>query len=212
MTIPITGITPVYGIEYLVEGEPLFHTRAKIERNSRTVEAALVRGGVAPPAAQDLAALAGRVTLLETLPMCVARATATQSLAAGVFVPLNFQTTDVNDGGMFTTAAPTRVTITKKGLYRLDGVVAHGGSIPSTVRVGAQLQKNGAAIAMGTKNTAGAAANASSPVDVPSLLVTLNAGDWVSLAGVQSTAAAVSTVVFADTASYLSVQCVRLLP
>lgn len=211
MTIPITGITPVYGMEYLVEGEPLFHTRAKLERNAKTTEAALVRGGVAPPAAQDLAALAGRVTLLETLPMCVARATATQSIAAGAFVRLNFQTTDVNDG-MFSVAAPDRITVTKKGLYQLNGVAAHGGSIPSTVRVGAQLQKNGAAIAMGTKNTAGAAGNASSPVDVPSLIVTLNVGDWVSLAGVQSTAAAVSTVVFADTASYLSVQCLRLLP
>jgi hypothetical protein len=62
----MTAQTPVYGIKYPVAGEPIRTTRQILEDNARTVEAALVRGGIAPPAAQDLATLSGRVTALET--------------------------------------------------------------------------------------------------------------------------------------------------
>lgn len=65
MTAPVTGITPAYGIEYLVEGEPVKWTRQKLERNAKQIEAALLAGGVAPPGASDYAALVGRVTVLE---------------------------------------------------------------------------------------------------------------------------------------------------
>jgi hypothetical protein len=65
MTVPVTGITPVYGLEYLVEGEPARNTRAKLERTVKAVEAALVAGGITPPGASDLAALVGRVNVLE---------------------------------------------------------------------------------------------------------------------------------------------------
>lgn len=54
MTAPVTGITPVYGLEYLVEGEPVRNTRQKLERNAKGIEAALVARGVPPT---DLAAL-----------------------------------------------------------------------------------------------------------------------------------------------------------
>lgn len=65
MTVPVTGITPAYGIEYLVQGEPAKHTRAKLERNAKAIEAALLARGVPPPAAVDHAALAARVGHLE---------------------------------------------------------------------------------------------------------------------------------------------------
>jgi hypothetical protein len=48
MTVPVTGITPVYGIEYLEEGEPVRHTRAKLQRNAEQIEAALQATGVVP--------------------------------------------------------------------------------------------------------------------------------------------------------------------
>lgn len=54
MTAPVTGITPIYGIEYLTEGEPAGYTRQKLQRNAEKIEAALVARGV-PPA--DLQAL-----------------------------------------------------------------------------------------------------------------------------------------------------------
>jgi len=47
--IPVTGRTPVYGIEYQLEGEPAFHYRAKMERNAPKLEAALLAAGAAPP-------------------------------------------------------------------------------------------------------------------------------------------------------------------
>lgn len=64
----MTAKTAVYGLEYLVQGEPARATRGALQRNAETIEAALVRGGIAPPAAQDLATLSGRVTALEAAP------------------------------------------------------------------------------------------------------------------------------------------------
>lgn len=63
----MTAKTAVYGLEYIVEGEPLRGARLALENNAKTIEAALVLGGIAPPAAQDLATLAGRVTAAEQL-------------------------------------------------------------------------------------------------------------------------------------------------
>jgi hypothetical protein len=61
MTVPITGITPVYDLEYLEEGEPAFHIRAKWQRTVEQVEAALLSVGVPPPGLADLATLTARV-------------------------------------------------------------------------------------------------------------------------------------------------------
>ena len=65
MTIPITGITPNFGLEYLVEGEPMFHTRAKLQRTMEAIDAALTAGPASPPGASDLLAVSGRVSTLE---------------------------------------------------------------------------------------------------------------------------------------------------
>lgn len=59
--------TPVYGLEYLVEGEPARNTRAKLQRNAETIEAALIAGGLAAPGASDLLEVSGRVSVLEDL-------------------------------------------------------------------------------------------------------------------------------------------------
>lgn len=61
----MTAKTPVYQLEYLVVGEPARNTRAALENNAKSIEAALIAGGVAPPGAQDLLQLSGRVTALE---------------------------------------------------------------------------------------------------------------------------------------------------
>ena len=44
----MTATTPIYGIEYLVEGEPVRNTRAALENNALTIEAALAARGVPP--------------------------------------------------------------------------------------------------------------------------------------------------------------------
>lgn len=65
MTVPVTGITPIYGIEYLVPGEPARNTRAKMERNAKQIEAALAAGPASPPGAADLLVVSGRVSDIE---------------------------------------------------------------------------------------------------------------------------------------------------
>lgn len=55
--VPVTGKTPIYGLEFLVEGEPARNTRAKLERNALTIEAALQAKGLTPPGAPEYAAL-----------------------------------------------------------------------------------------------------------------------------------------------------------
>lgn len=61
-----TYLTPVFRIAYIDKGTPLVELADTSRAAAETVEAALVRGGIAPPAAQDLAQLAGRVNRLET--------------------------------------------------------------------------------------------------------------------------------------------------
>lgn len=62
----MTAKTTNFGLEYLTLGEPVRNTRAALQRNAETIDAALTRGGIAPPAAQDLVAVATRTTNLET--------------------------------------------------------------------------------------------------------------------------------------------------
>lgn len=61
----MSGFTQNFGLEYLAIGEPMRNTRAILQRMAEKIDAALTRGGIAPPAAQDLVAVAGRVTALD---------------------------------------------------------------------------------------------------------------------------------------------------
>jgi len=58
-------LTPAYGLGYIDEDTPLVQLAAASRTLAEKAEAALIRGGIAPPAAQDLATLAGRVTTTE---------------------------------------------------------------------------------------------------------------------------------------------------
>ena len=71
---PVTGSTPIYDLEYLIEGEPAYHFREKWERLAKRLEVLLQARALAPPDAVDLAAIAGRVAVVEggawtTLPL-----------------------------------------------------------------------------------------------------------------------------------------------
>jgi len=69
MTYPIAaaGSTPAYGIKYPAPGAPLKYTRAILEDVAKTIEAALIQGGIAPPTAVDLAAAVARIGTLEKM-------------------------------------------------------------------------------------------------------------------------------------------------
>ena len=82
MTMPpaAVGQTPVYGLKYIAVGAPARWTREVLQLNAETIEAALIAGGIAPPAAGDLATLSGRVSALEG---STALAATAPSLTAG---------------------------------------------------------------------------------------------------------------------------------
>lgn len=61
----VTAKTPVYQLEYLVQGEPARNTRGALERNALSIEAALLAKAVPAPGAADLAQVAARVLALE---------------------------------------------------------------------------------------------------------------------------------------------------
>lgn len=57
--------TPTYHLPYMQEGQPAYQLRAVWQLLAERAEAALIAGGITPPGASDLAALVGRVNLLE---------------------------------------------------------------------------------------------------------------------------------------------------
>jgi hypothetical protein len=61
----VTAQTPLYGIKYLVNGEPIRNTRQALEDNAKTIEAALASVPMSAPGATDLAAVAARVGVVE---------------------------------------------------------------------------------------------------------------------------------------------------
>lgn len=91
MTVPVTGITPAYGFEYLVEGEPARNTRAKLERTVKRLEAALLATGTPPPGAVDHAALAARVGALEPGPWITPSSQARTNFGLGDWTPLRYR-------------------------------------------------------------------------------------------------------------------------
>lgn len=74
----VSSFTTNFQLEFLAPGEPAKNTRAVLERMTKSIDAALTRGGVAPPNAQDLVAVAGRTTAVED------RATALENRATAL--------------------------------------------------------------------------------------------------------------------------------
>lgn len=211
----MTAQTPIYGIKYIVQGEPIKATRQALEDNARTIEAALQSRGVAPANASDVLAVSGRVTALETLPTCVVGSNATQGLGNGWTVAA-WQTDIYDPDDMHNPAANTsRITIRKKGWYRL------GGHVPILAGSAGILWctwlKNGVAIPNTGQTRTVAAANGNGealPMTHP--LVQLNALDYVELRiGLTGAAGTWSTFAVASVdgiGPMLTIECVRLLP
>ncbi len=82
----MTAQTPVFGIEYLTVGEPARNTRAALENNAHTIEAALIAGPASPPGASDLLAVSGRVSVLEARPQIKRGGATVTTNSAGYFV------------------------------------------------------------------------------------------------------------------------------
>lgn len=196
MTVPVTGITPVYGIEYLVEGEPIRHTRAKLERNAAQIEAALLAGGVAAPGAADLLEVSGRVTALEatlqTQPYAKLYGTGTLSLASGTWtaMPLTGAEEDpLNGHSTVTDTSRWTCPPLQGGIYLASGVVGFGGGATGRRFVG--IRKNGAEVPQQQSGSPPISSGTHIQHSGVQMLV-LTPGDYVEVWGYQDTGSALS--------------------
>lgn len=223
----MTAQTPVYGIKYLTVGEPARNTRAALQANAETIEAALVAGGVAAPGAADLLTVAGRVTTvenrataLETLPICVLRSTTEVSLPVG-WTTMAWQVEDYDPDDLHSpTTNPSRVTIKRKGWYKL---YAHVPTVTASTggTLWARWKRNGTPIphTAQSRQVVGVSANGEA-VPVASPLVQLNVNDYleldVAMTGGTNTTGTWKTFVQAGQGDgigpMLTVECRRLLP
>jgi hypothetical protein len=206
----MTAKTPVYGLEYLVQGEPVRNTRAALEANAKTIEAALLARGVPATGAADLAALAGRVARLENPVSAVMRATAAQSVPGGWADILLHTEDEDSHGGHSTTVNVNRWTcpVGEAGLYHVEGNVLWGGMNLGT-NINARLVKNGQVLPNGPGATGAYGGPAGASSLTGSKLIRLVAGDWVGLQA-WCGQANVQTAVFSDAASSMTLWRVRL--
>lgn len=125
----MTALTPIYGLKYLVQGEPARNTRQALEDNAYTIEAALQARGVAAVGASDLLAVSGRVSVLEGAAYRPGKKlwkTGTQSIG-NAWVPLTWESRDTlaSSVGVFSSANTSRLVAPKAGRYRVTAVVPY---------------------------------------------------------------------------------------
>lgn len=122
------GTTANFGLKYVAQGAPAKWTRYLLEDNAKSIDAALTRGGVAPPAAQDLVTEAGTRANADTA--LGNRATALEGRAT------------VLEGGVAWTALP------------LTGVAAVGAGfrVPQYRKIGDRVELRGAVSSSGMVN------------------------------------------------------------
>jgi hypothetical protein len=147
----VTATTPTFALPYLEVGQPMRDTRLVLEQLAKGVDTALAARGVAPPAAADLAALAGRVSTLEagrllaraerlssTAAVTTTARTIVDSLTVAVGTPVAGAS---GTGGVsFAVTGPTRVQLVVHGKMhatastaaRVHLLVAPGVNLPAT--------------------------------------------------------------------------------
>jgi hypothetical protein len=210
MTAPVTGITPIYGLEYPIEGEPIRYTRQKLERTMLAIEEALSLGGVAAPGASDLLAVSGRVSTLEAAaaarPLAVLTGTGTLSLTDNTWTALPLTGTEVYDplGGHSTTVNTSRFTVPvgQGGWWQCTATTRIDSS---TGRRGCEIRVNGADVGRSQQifyATSGAFIFGSVPT-----IVQLAAGDYVEAGAMQNTGGALNCNL-----SFSSLTLLRLFP
>lgn len=109
---------------------------------------------------------------------CVSRAAA-QTITSGANTAISFDTTDNNDAGFFSGAAPTRLTANVTGYYALSGFIEYAAGTDSTRRL-AVIRLNGVTSLNETSQVAVVAVGLVSACSV-SLIYKFTAGDYVEL-------------------------------
>lgn len=176
----MSAFTQNFQLEFLAPGEPIRNTRAVLERMAKSVDAALTRGGIAPPEAQDLVAVAGRVSSLENrVRAFLYQATAQTGLATGWnTVSLDAEAIDTHSGH----AAGPGYVIPVTGFYLVDGQVQSiraSSGLLATCRV----QVNGADVPGGWGSQTTTQATADLGLVLGAKVLSLTAGQVLTLQG-----------------------------
>jgi hypothetical protein len=203
--------TPIYGLTLPPDSTALADIALMVRTNATSTENALKRGGIAPPAAQDLATLAGRVAAAENPPRAVLRqSTAQTGLGSGAWTTLTLQAEDIDShNGHSTTTNLERWTCPAGfgGTYTVEGTAVFAALTAGTA-INARVCKNGTALATGTGAGGAFGGGAGNTATTGSKLVTLVPGDYLTVQGFAGTAW--STAVFADAASSLTLWRIAL--
>lgn len=150
-----------------------------------SVDAALTRGGIAPPNTPDLAALTGRVSTLETRPYAALHQTTAQTnLGTGwQTVTLDAETEDSHNGHAAGAAGYT-VPVGQGGLYEVSGAIAFATTATANLLLQARVMVNGA-LRPNSYGAGGSWSQTAAVTTVPlsTKLMRLAAGDVVTLMG-----------------------------
>lgn len=185
--------TPIYSVTAMDDDHPLADLALVTRLVADTVEAALVRGGIAPPEAQDLATLAGRVTTLETdvqngPPGRRVTKTGGQAVTtAWTLLTWENLASSASGPGMWSAANPSRLVATRPGRHRL---------LLSNFGVHAmQVRKNAAGNNLNGEQVAAlnGASVANLYLNVPGDEIPMLAGDYVEAWGVAPAAGTMGT-------------------
>jgi hypothetical protein len=179
--------TPIYGIKYIPPGMPVRETRIALEQNAFTIEAALAAGGTAPPGAADLAAVAGRVSVLEH--RVTARHNAVQPIpsSGGSPTPMIFSSATSNPGGLWNPANPTRLAVPGTGEYDLTVFAPWTPNPTGTRGVAFRILQTGPWVYVNTRPATGGAYGSEQAVTAAGILVSagqyLEVGVWQDSGG-----------------------------
>jgi hypothetical protein len=118
-------------------------------------------------------------------PTCVVYATSTQSIGTSL-TPISFGAASINVGGMWTSG--TNVVIAVPGTYAISAKITYGGSSAWAAGkfVQAETLVNGSGVEYGNFNATGTGTLGAVAVPVPVSIQALNAGDVVTLGGIQN--------------------------
>lgn len=181
--LPVTAYTSNFALPYLEAGQPVRDTRAVLEALTKAVDAALTAGPASPPDAQDLAALAGRVTRLEQpayADLLVSDAAGVPPFGNGAYSPATFSAPAAGSisGLTWNANQPTRVTAATAGLYLVGGAVGFTVN-PNGDRMSA-LYRNGVTVP-GTAGNGRASVGYHSAVPLRQKVLRLAVGDYLEL-------------------------------
>jgi hypothetical protein len=141
-------------------------------------------------------------------PLCSVRQTVTQSIANNVaaYVPLNFDTEDIDPLDMHTAASPSRMTVKIAGVYRLAGCAGMGTNATGVRRCGWFL--NGATFPHAVNQQPGSTVSVALLM-AASFMAAFAVNDYVELRVFQDSGGALATPVGNGNQSWASMEWIR---